>query len=348
MRLYLAIVLALASTVASAETIEANGSFSSVTDLNGQCMVLDADGDTSICSDTDDQIDIEVAGTDLISIDASNLALVNGAGIDLNQNKLHLNTAADNTYLQGANATTINFYVGGTLTFRFQNNGLNLRAQHLYSSSVPVRIGLGSCTTDHSLVSNTDAIFCGDVEHDGTVWFDAPPVFAGYTREIDVAATAAALGPTAPAAVILGTSYALCFDDNDAAEVAYMQLEVPSDWDGASDATLEVYFYLVSAPSDTETVDFVASYAAVEKNNGEQIDPTATSASGTYTQSGAGTAEDLLEATITIDYDDATNPLAAGDLLPIKFNRAVSGTASGDACVLSWHFEYTSNALPSH
>jgi hypothetical protein len=37
-------------------------------DLNGQELILDADGDTSITADTDDQIDVKIGGTDQISI----------------------------------------------------------------------------------------------------------------------------------------------------------------------------------------------------------------------------------------------------------------------------------------
>ena len=40
-------------------------------DLNGNEMILDADADTSITADTDDQIDIKVAGSDNIKITAS-------------------------------------------------------------------------------------------------------------------------------------------------------------------------------------------------------------------------------------------------------------------------------------
>ena len=37
-------------------------------DLNGNEMILDADGDTSITADTDDQIDFKVGGTDRLSL----------------------------------------------------------------------------------------------------------------------------------------------------------------------------------------------------------------------------------------------------------------------------------------
>ena len=40
-------------------------------DLNGQELILDADGDSSITADTDDVIDFKTGGTDRMSIDAS-------------------------------------------------------------------------------------------------------------------------------------------------------------------------------------------------------------------------------------------------------------------------------------
>ena len=43
-------------------------------DINGTKLIIDADGDTSITADTDDQIDIEVAGSDEIRITAAKIA----------------------------------------------------------------------------------------------------------------------------------------------------------------------------------------------------------------------------------------------------------------------------------
>ncbi len=40
-------------------------------DLNGNEMILDADGDTTITADTDDQIDFKTGGTDRVTIDSS-------------------------------------------------------------------------------------------------------------------------------------------------------------------------------------------------------------------------------------------------------------------------------------
>ena len=51
-------------------------------DLDGQKLVLDSDGDTSITADTDDQIDFEAGGSDLLSLDATSLALASGTVLD--------------------------------------------------------------------------------------------------------------------------------------------------------------------------------------------------------------------------------------------------------------------------
>lgn len=50
-------------------------------DLNGQELILDADADTSITADTDDQIDIEVAGADDFKITADDFELLAGSDI---------------------------------------------------------------------------------------------------------------------------------------------------------------------------------------------------------------------------------------------------------------------------
>jgi len=44
------------------------GTFSGAVDIQGQELILDADGDTSITADTDDQIDFKIGGTDRMSI----------------------------------------------------------------------------------------------------------------------------------------------------------------------------------------------------------------------------------------------------------------------------------------
>ena len=49
-------------------------------DADGQEVILDADGDTSITADTDDQIDIKVGGSDKLKVDANSHLVTNTAG----------------------------------------------------------------------------------------------------------------------------------------------------------------------------------------------------------------------------------------------------------------------------
>ena len=56
-------------------------------DINGEELILDVDGDTSITADTDDQIDFKAGGTDVMSMTATGLTINDGTTI----------TTADNT-----------------------------------------------------------------------------------------------------------------------------------------------------------------------------------------------------------------------------------------------------------
>ena len=51
-------------------------------DINGNELILDADADTSITADTDDQIDIKIGGSDVASFTSNGLKMVDGKGID--------------------------------------------------------------------------------------------------------------------------------------------------------------------------------------------------------------------------------------------------------------------------
>ena len=52
-------------------------------DINGGELVLDADGDTSITADTDDTIDIKVAGADDFQITANTMSVLSGSTLNI-------------------------------------------------------------------------------------------------------------------------------------------------------------------------------------------------------------------------------------------------------------------------
>ena len=72
-------------------------------DLNGTELILDADADTSITADTDDQIDIRIAGADDFTFTANTFTALSGSGVVIPDGKLTLGSTA-----LTSNATELN------------------------------------------------------------------------------------------------------------------------------------------------------------------------------------------------------------------------------------------------
>ena len=75
-------------------------------DLNGQEFILDADADTSISADTDDQIDIKIAGADDFAFKANTFEVQTGSNIDMNGTELILDADGDIAAELAANNVT--------------------------------------------------------------------------------------------------------------------------------------------------------------------------------------------------------------------------------------------------
>ena len=129
--------------VASAEiyviTTFSNEAFISNTDLNGSEFVLDADGDTTITADTDDTIDIKIAGADDFQFTANTFTAQSGStiaaqaltattitpstNIDMNGVELILDADAD-TSITADTDDQIDFKVGGSDLLRITATAL--------------------------------------------------------------------------------------------------------------------------------------------------------------------------------------------------------------------------------
>ncbi len=101
-------------------------------DLNGTEFILDADGDTSITADTDDQIDIKIAGSDVVHVTSTGL----GIGTSSNDRTLHV-TRSDGTGTvvkvgnTGSTTSSIEFANTGstdTISIGAENNDLVLKS----------------------------------------------------------------------------------------------------------------------------------------------------------------------------------------------------------------------------
>jgi hypothetical protein len=209
---------------------------------------------------------------------------------------------------------------------------------------------------------DTDNTQWGSITHDqtdmiistgkGHIFLNSTVKTAPYTRHIDIAAGAAALGPSAPSVVTLGTLRCLEFDNDN--EEGFLEFEVPDDWVGttSSDMKFKIYWTAESGDviADGETVKYDIVYRSLDFDANEPYDNGATtSMSATYTQVGAGTDKSTHELEITLDADDASNPLVKGEVVGFNFTRDVSGdTYSGAGNVCRWEIEFSSNGLPEH
>ncbi len=90
-------------------------------DVNGSELVLDADGDTSITADTDDQIDFKTGGTDRVTIDSSGNLLVGKTSQGLGNSGVELREGSASGFTR--NNTVMDLNRTGTsgqiLRFRF-------------------------------------------------------------------------------------------------------------------------------------------------------------------------------------------------------------------------------------
>jgi len=79
-------------------TTFSNEAFAKIEDLNGSEFVLDADGDTTITADTDDQIDIKIAGADDFKFSANAFNALSGSTITIDSGATITNSGTANGF----------------------------------------------------------------------------------------------------------------------------------------------------------------------------------------------------------------------------------------------------------
>ena len=93
-------------------------------DLNGNEMILDADGDTSITADTDDQIDFKVGGTDRLSLESDGKLKVTEIA-HITSGNLEIGNG-DEKQIFDATGQTIQFQTADTERVRINATGLGI------------------------------------------------------------------------------------------------------------------------------------------------------------------------------------------------------------------------------
>jgi len=139
----------------------------STLDLNGAAeLVLDADADTTIAADTDDQIDIRVAGTDQLTIKDGALSPVTDNDIDLGTSSLEFKDAyfdgtleADAITVGGTNISAIYSAIAGSSSI--------VTTGALDSGSITS--GFGTIDTGSSAITTTGLISGGSLDIDNVL-----------------------------------------------------------------------------------------------------------------------------------------------------------------------------------
>ena len=90
-------------------------------DLQGAKLTLDSNANTSITADSDDQIDIEIAGADDFTFTANSFNVLAGSQIDMNGTKLVLDSNA-NTSITADSDDQIDFEIAGADDFQMTAN----------------------------------------------------------------------------------------------------------------------------------------------------------------------------------------------------------------------------------
>ena len=101
------------NSTSGALTVNGNLSTTGTLDVNGGEVILDADADTSITADTDDQIDIKIAGADVYTVTASSF--------DFNGKELILDADADSSITADTD-DQIDIKIGGTDVMQLTNS----------------------------------------------------------------------------------------------------------------------------------------------------------------------------------------------------------------------------------
>ena len=121
-------------------------------DFNGEEIIIDADADTSITADTDDQIDFKIAGADDFRMTANSFNVLSGSTLTIDSGATITNSGTANGFGGGTivkiAADEITALVSGSGTF--QNTGLEVSITPASTSNKILLLTTGSVGLSHS------------------------------------------------------------------------------------------------------------------------------------------------------------------------------------------------------
>ena len=110
-------------------------------DLNGEELILDVDGDTSITADTDDQIDFKIAGADDLRMTANAINVLSGTTLTIDSGATITNSGTANGFGTDPDGAQVFNESGADVDFRVETNS---NANMLFISGGNDVVGIGA------------------------------------------------------------------------------------------------------------------------------------------------------------------------------------------------------------
>jgi len=138
-------------------------------------------------------------------------------------------------------------------------------------------------------------------------------IAATTKMEIPLRMTTAAVGTAGTAST--ATEWGGYLLDAVAEEVSFVAMApIPNGWTAANDLTLKVWCLLANGETANDTIDLDGVWQSGTPCSGDGTGKTETAFTAESHDIGAHNAQyDFHEVELTVDYDDADNPVAAGD-----------------------------------
>ena len=200
-------------------------------DLNGQEFILDADADTSISADTDDQIDIKIAGADDFQFTANTFTVKSGSTIVVDDTTDSTSTTTGSIQTDGGVGIAKDLVVGDDILLKSDSAALSFGADgdvtltHVADQGLTLK----STATDGAgglgpiLNLSTGDTDIAEANQLGTINFQAPDEGTG-TDATAVVASITAIAQEAFAADANGTSLLLRTSDSGTNDATHLEL----------------------------------------------------------------------------------------------------------------------------
>ena len=135
-------------------------------------------------------------------------------------------------------------------------------------------------------------------------------------------------------------------DFNADGEIVYASFQTPNDWDGASDMTIVMMVKNEIAETDGDDIEFICTVKGIA--DGEAHTDAGQTVTLALDLTGGDEGQNYVnKCTGTIDWNEGSHPIAAGDTVIIK---AVVSLGAGTECtgplhIIDWWIEYTADKL---